>query len=298
MSLFIIKPRYGGEILLLILIAADSSAYVDDGVSNNSVSDKSSYNLLNPTPDDKLRSFCTDRPTKSNSACTVDVGHFQYEADAFNWTYNHNGSVTQNTYLYTNPTFKVGLTNRSDIEFNIAPFEEINTHDKSAHTSTDLTGVGDLYARFKYNLIGNEGGNTAITLLPYVKIPTAEPGIGNKQVESGIIVPVTFTLPKKFTLLFDPEFDAFKNSSDSGYHDNYQMLANVSHTIFKDNITGYVELWSDVNNDPAGAYTQASFDVAVSWVLHPNLQFDVGTNIGLTNKTPDLQSYAGISQRF
>ncbi len=284
--------------ILLVSATIAHHAYADNITSSNSPSDKSSYNLFNPTPDGQMRDFCTDRPTKSNLPCTVDAGHFQYEADVFNWTYNHTGNITRNTYLYTNPTFKLGLTNRSDIEFNISPLEEVNTHDKSAHTSTDLTGAGDLYARFKYNLIGNDGGNTAITLLPYVKIPTAEPGIGNKQVEGGIIIPVSFALPQKFSLLFDPEADFFKNSSDRGYHNNYQILANISHSLFIDSVTGYAELWSDANNDPAGASTQASFDVAVSWVMQPNLQFDTGTNIGLNNKTPCLQSYAGISQRF
>ena len=34
-----------------------------------------------------LSSICTDRPTKSNYACTVDEGHFQYEADVANGSF-------------------------------------------------------------------------------------------------------------------------------------------------------------------------------------------------------------------
>ena len=43
--------------------------------------DKNQYWLLNPVPPDQMRSFSTDRPTKSNVPYTVDAGHFQYETD-------------------------------------------------------------------------------------------------------------------------------------------------------------------------------------------------------------------------
>ena len=84
-----------------------------------------------------------------------------------------------------------------DVELNMAPFEEVNIHNRSTGATTDLTGTGDLYLRMKYNLIGNNSGNVAVTLFPYVKIPTAPPGIGNKDVESGLIIPVSFALPHR-----------------------------------------------------------------------------------------------------
>ncbi len=260
--------------------------------------DKSNYSLFDPTPVDQERSFCTDRPTKSNFPCTVDAGHVLYEADAFNWSYNHNGALTQDTYLFTNPTFKLGLTNRIDIEANITPLEEILTHDKASGSKTDLTGNGDLYLRVKYNLVGNDSGDIAVTLLPYVKLPTAEPGIGNKSVEEGIITPLSFVLPKNFLLILDPEIDELRNISDQGYHTSYQGLMNLSHSLLVDSVTMYGELWSQDNRDPSGVIAESSLDLAITWLAQPNLQLDVGTNIGLNHATPDFQSYVGISQRF
>lgn len=260
--------------------------------------DKSRYDLFDPTPDSQLRSFCTDRPTKSNLPCTVDAGHFQYETDAINWTYSDSGSTIQNTYLYPNPTFKLGLTNNSDLELNIAPLETITTHNKITAANTNQTGNGDLYTRVKYNLMGNDGGDVALTLLPYVKIPTAGPGIGNKTFEEGVIVPVLFALPQNFSLLFDPEVDNLKNASDGGHHGNYQGLVNVSHAVFSNDITAYGELWSDINKDPVGSVTQTSLDFAISWLMRPTLQLDIGANVGLNPETPGFQTYTGVSQRF
>jgi hypothetical protein len=231
--------------------------------------------------------ICTDRPTKSNLPCTVPAGYFQYEGDLFNWTDTRSG----NTYLFTNPTFKYGLNSKADIELNIVPYEKV-----TGHNAPVLGGLGDMFARAKYTILN--ASDTSVTLLPYLKIPTAPPGIGNKAFEEGLIVPVSFNLPKGFVLLFDPEADDFKNAQSNSYHANYQGLVNVTHSLFSDNISVEAELWSDVNKDPAGTVTQASFDAAGQWLIKPSLQLDIGANIGLNRATPNLQSYVGISQLF
>ena len=78
---------------------------------NKSAPDKSQYWLLNPVPDNLMRSFSTDRPTKSNVPFTVDAGHFQYEMDLFNFSYIKSGTVRTDTWLVPNPKLKLGLAN-------------------------------------------------------------------------------------------------------------------------------------------------------------------------------------------
>jgi hypothetical protein len=267
--------------------------------------DKSGCSLFRPTPDDQMRGYATDRPTKSNVPQTVDCGHFQYESDIFNWAYDHSNRarVTQNTYLFTNPTLKLGLTNGSDFEFSFLPRETIRTTVRSGGGTTDVSGFGDVVTRLKANLWGNEGGDSAMALIPFVKWPTADAGLGgNNQIEGGVIAPLAFSLPSDFTLLFNAEIDALKNSSGNGRHLNFINLVNLSHPIIE-NMTGYVELWSDYNKDPIGGSItrQWTLDFAVSWIVWPsfnNLQLDIGANVGLTRDAPDLQMYFGIAQRF
>jgi hypothetical protein len=257
--------------------------------------DKSGYTLFDPTPDDQMRAFCTDRPPKANAACTVDVGHFQYESDIINWTYAETKGVTTNTYLVTNPTLKLGLTDTTDLELNIAPWEIVTT--KNDAGKQRLAGIGDFYARLKVNLAGAEGGDFQAAIIPYVKAPTARQGIGNGAVEGGVIVPLSFALPEDFTLVFDPEIDILRNEADYGRHANFQMLANVSHAL-SETVTGYVELWGQADNDPASPTKQASLDLSAAWIVRPNLQLDMGINIGLTPATPKAQPFIGVSQRF
>jgi hypothetical protein len=260
-----------------------------------SAPDKSAYWLFSPTPDGEMRAFCTDRPPKANSPCTVDAGHFQYETDILNWTYARSGGVTTNTWLYTNPTLKLGLTNRIDLELNIAPLETVTTRSPSGKST--LAGVGDLFLRVKVNVAGPEGGDFQAALVPFLKIPTARAGIGDGAVEGGLIVPISLALPHDFTLILDPEVDILRDANGLGKHANFQMLFNVSHAL-SDSVTAYVELWGQANNDPAFPTKQASLDLSATWLVRPNLQFDAGANIGLTSATPAIQLYLGLSQRF
>jgi len=261
--------------------------------------DKSGFNLADPTPDADLRSFCTDRPTKSTGPCTVDAGHFQYESDVFNVTYDTSGGADTTTVLYTNPTLKLGLTNTIDAEINIAPWETITSKDRATGRTTRASGVGDLFLRLKANLVGDDGGNLAVALVPYVKIPTAPIGVGNGAVEGGLIVPIQVNLPANWSLTIDPEGDVLKNAVGDGDHFNVSGLLSFSRPLSK-TVTLSLEVWSDVNFDPGGTVTQASFDLGAAWIpaAHPNFQLDGGVNLGLNNQTPAAQAYVGVSQRF
>ena len=247
---------------------------------------------------EKLRDLCTDRPTKSTAPCTVDSGHFQIESDVFNATFDRTGGVNTNTYLFTNPTLKYGLTRTLDVEVNLAPVVEVATRDRTTGAKTDTTGVGDLYLRAKLNLLGDDGGAIGLALSPYVKIPTARFGVGNGAVEAGLIAPISISLPDKFALSLDPEVDLLKDQSGDGRHANVVNLIGLSHPAGP--FTLSAEAWSEVNFDPARTVTEYSADFGLAWIPKklPNLQFDGGLNFGLNRVTPGLQAYLGVSRRF
>lgn len=126
--------------------------------------------------------ICTDRPTKSNAACTVPEGMVQIETDLFFWTRNELGPVQGDVLLYTNPTIKYGLGANTDIQVNIAPVVEVRN--EVAGVTTSQTGIGDLFVRLKQRVTGPDA-QVQVALLPFVKVPTAELGIGNREWEAG-----------------------------------------------------------------------------------------------------------------
>jgi Putative MetA-pathway of phenol degradation len=291
------SPRFFATVLVLCFSGISPRTALAQLAAEDTKPEKDQYWLLDPTPENELRSFSTDRPPKSNSPYTVDAGHFQYETDLISFAHQQTGSVRIDTLQSPNPTFKVGLTNDADFEVNIAPYVNVRTFDLRTGMGRDVSGAGDLFTRLKVNLWGDDGGNSAFALISYVKAPTAPAGIGNGAVEGGVIAPLSLSLPDKFTLLLNWEADAFRDDTGRGYHSNFAALINLSRTIVKD-VTFDVELWSDFNGDPAKSVRQYSFDTAITWIIKPNLQADIGTNIGLNSMTPAFQVYLGLSQRF
>ena len=249
-----------------------------------------------PAAANALGAICTDRPTKSNYACTVDAGHFQYESDLVNGSFLHLNGTTTDTYLVVNPTLKYGLSSKIDIEANLSPAGIVRTRDSSGEDRT-LGGVSDLYLRLKYQFLNAQGGTLQATILPYLKAPTARPGLGDGVVEGGAIAPINYKLTPILTLTIDPEVDFYKDSTGGGRHVNTAQLVNLGVSLPKA-FTLYGELWGDWNFDPAGAVTQYSADMALACGVTPYLQLDAGLNFGLNRYTPGVQAYVGLSQKF
>jgi len=246
-----------------------------------------------------LRALCTDRPTKSNSPCTVDPGHFQVESDLINVTVDHSGGADTTTVLYTNPTLKYGVSQTVDIEASIAPYETVVSRDRATDITTRSEGVGDLYLKVKWAPIGAAGGDFGLAFVPYVKAPTASGGVGDGAWEGGMYVPVLFTLPLGWSATLGPEIDVLKNPLDDDRHIAFVNLVSFAHAITK-SITGSLELWSDQDYQPGHTVRQASADVAAAWIpaFDQNLQFDGGINFGINSQTPAAQFYLGVSHRF
>ena len=245
-----------------------------------------------------LRPLCPDRPSKGTSACTVDAGHVQVEADLANLTHDASGGVTTDVWVFANPTLKLGVTDAFDIEANLAPYVLIRTHDRTSGARTSQSGIGDLFLRAKLNLAGNAGGAFGLALEPYVKAPTAPQGVGDGAWEGGLLAPVSYTLPMGWSLGLTPEADLIANGSGSGRHLAVALPVGLGHAIGP--IAATFELWTSQDFDPTRTTRQYSLDLAAAWQppRQPNLQLDGGVNLGLNSATPDVQVYVGVARRF
>lgn len=239
--------------------------------------------------------ICTDRPTKSSAACTVDPGMIQIEADIVNASFQRLNGTTTDTYLIANPTLKYGLTKTLDIEAGLDPYEVVRTRDQTG--TRTASGIGDLYLRLKSQLYNSANGATQISLYPYIKLPTARHAIGNGSVEGGLIVPITFQLNDKINLAYSPEGDVFKDTVGSGRHFNTAHVVSVAYSLPGD-YTLNGEVWGDWNFDPSGTVKQYSLDFIVTKLVNKGLQLDGGVNFGLNRETPGVQVYAGVSTKY
>jgi hypothetical protein len=248
-----------------------------------------------PAASAALSPICTDRPSKSNYACTVDTGHFQYESDLVNGSWLQQDGTNTTNWLILNPTFKYGVADNLDVEANIAALEIVHTKSIGAADST-VVGVSDLYLRLKYEFL-NVPNSVQAAVIPYLKAPTARSGIGEGQVDGGVLFPVNWEPNSTLTLTLMPEMDVEPNSSGAGQHLNTSDVLTLAFNLPR-RVTFYLELWADWDLDPARTIRQRSADLAVALGLSDYLQVDVGVNLGLNAATPQAQAYVGLSQKF
>ncbi|MBL6920561.1 MAG: transporter [Akkermansiaceae bacterium] len=153
---------------IILLLSASTSIILAESP------EKRSFNFFNPTPNHLLRELSPDRPDATESPLTVDAGRFALEASLFDYR-RDNGAET---YTYGQLNFKAGLTHDIDLQTIV---------DLSSDTP-DGDGFGDVTLRLKYNVYGNDGGDSALALMPFVKVPT-NTELSNEEWEGGLIIP-------------------------------------------------------------------------------------------------------------
>lgn len=247
-----------------------------------------------PTASSADAPICTDRPTKSNFACTVPRGLIQIEADGLAWLSTTSGGNRTDQLVAANTTVKFGLTSHSDIQLNWTPLVQVRNRDAAGRVDR-RAGIGDATLRYKHRLTGATE-SVQVALLPFIKLPTAPAGIGNGKVEAGVAVPININVPGGWTVTLGPQLDFLADADGQGRHAGVTGLINIARQIGA--VTLYNELWTSQNFDPTGTIRQASYDMSLAWLVHPTLQLDIGANIGLNAATPGLVAYLGVAARF
>jgi hypothetical protein len=156
--------------------------------------------------------------------------------------------------------------------------------------------LGDVALRFKYNLWGNDGGGTALALLPQVKLPTSTGGIGNDFVEGGMLVPFEVELPHGLSLGFNSGAGVFHNEASDGWHAEFVNSVALGFPI-SERMTGYVEFWSLTSTEADTAW-EGTVGLGLNYLVHRNLKLDAGVNIGVTRAADDLNPFVGLSFRL
>jgi hypothetical protein len=237
--------------------------------------------------------ICTDRPTKANAVCTVPVGKWQLESSAASWSRTEAGGVETKSTTLGSSVMKYGVSDRSEIQVGLTPYVRVET--EVAGVKSRHSGVGDLTVRYRHRLTA-DGAPIQVAAIPFVKLPTADGGIGNGRVEGGIAVPVSIA-SGPVTVVLGPELDLLADADGGGHHPALVNLVNVAGPIAP-GLTLVGEIWTMTNFDPADSVTQASADAALAWLVNNWVQLDVGANFGLNRNTADVEIYAGAGVRF
>ena len=239
--------------------------------------------------------ICAARPGKSTPPCTVPAGHVQLETGLADWSLQTSAGERDTALVIGETTIKYGLTDHSDIELDITPWQRTTSRAGGLHHRA--SGFGDLVAGYKHRLTASDAA-LQFALLPFVKIPTAKHSLGNGKWEGGLLVPIGYAIAQSpLSIGVTPELDWIADGDGHGHHAAMVQVASLGwQATSKLSVSG--EVWGQWDWDPAATSRQASVDGSIAYLVRDDLQLDAGANFGLNRKTPDLEIYAGVSKLF
>lgn len=253
--------------------------------------DKSQYHLFNPTPDDQLREMVGDRPDGTESPTTVDAGHVQIEMSFVDWARDRDGGAEFEAITTGATNVRIGLLNDLELQilFDIYSDQEFEAPRFPTETAE---GFSDITLRPKLNIWGNEGGSTALALMPAVKIPTGT-ALSKDEVEGAIIVPFGMDLTDRLGLGIMAEVDWVYDANEDGYDTELFHTVVLGYDV-TDSLGVYIEYIGIAGDAPYQSYLSSGMTLG----LNPNTALDVGAVVGMNDDSQDIQVFSGITVRF
>jgi hypothetical protein len=281
------KIFYPLATVLALLTFAYNSATAQDTT-------RKSYNIFHPLPESLLREDMeTDRPNVTESPYTMEAGHFQYEADIFNFEKLRTDESVQRTWLINQANLKLGLFKNTALQLKIQSYGHQSSTDLASGEKQTGSGFGDMTLRIKQNLYGNYNGSFSIAVMPYVKFPTNRYS-DNKSYEEGLMVPMVLKLPQDWKIGMMVEGDRLKDDDAEAMHSELLQSLTVSHVFFK-KLEVFGESYYTYNFKDH--HILNFVDAALEYEIVRDVKVDVGMNYGLQH---DAQKnyFAGIAFRY
>jgi hypothetical protein len=260
------------------------------------------WTLWSPAPRAGLRPLSTDRPDKTESPFTVDAGHVQVEMDLFRYEHDRTAAggveFTREEWGFGPVLVKLGVLHHLDVHLGLEPYQEVREVERADGETRETLrqGFGHVALRAKLNLWGNDGGRSALALLPIVQLPTAQDGLGSDVVEAGLGVPLNLKLTDRLELGAQTGAQWVGDADGGGHH--FEVVNSITLGIaLSSRFSGYVEFWALLDPDEADAW-QGTFDFGLNFLVNDNLKLDAGLNVGVTEAAPDWNPFLGFSWRL
>ena len=285
------------HVAAIVLVLAGSGPVLAQAGAPPAAPDKSEFTLFNPTPRELWRPLSADRPDVTESPRTVDAGAVQLEISFFEYFHDSDNTSAEKTdsLLLAFTNVKVGLLNNVDLQIVFAPYVRHETRPDAAGAATVSEGFSDVVLRLKVNFWGNDEGDTALGILPFIKIPTGT-SVSNGRVEAGIALPFGWDISEKVGLGVMPEIDLVYNEA-TGTHDIGLLFSTVLGFEIYGPVAGYVEYVGIAVFNGADDY-ESLLSFGGTYEITPNAVLDAGARVGLSRRANDLAVFTGITLRF
>lgn len=242
----------------------------------------------------RVRPLSTDRPDQTEGAYTVPEGWFQIESGLFSHSSRLNTEERTEITNYSEMNFKYGLTADLDLQFIWVPHVRHRHKDAAGEVINEAWGHGDLFFRTKWNVIGNDEGAYALSLMPWVKAPVATFTLGNGKWEGGLGINQALDLGDGFSIGSSVFLNQAVDINNNAYFET--TASAVLACSVTQRLSLYVEVFGAWRMDEE-RYWQTSCDGGVTFMLTEDIQLDAGVNWFFRGEQ-SVNPFTGISWRF
>jgi hypothetical protein len=254
-----------------------------------------------PVPEKLVRELTADRPQVTESPFTVEVGAVQLELDFFVYARDSGLQGTRKTRLRTFTllpfTLKVGVLDNLDVEVSYQPlvFQRLEVFDPT--TSVEREGFGTIVFSVKINLFGNDGGDTALGIIPWLKLPSSQDELDNEDFEGGVIVPFFLRLNATWVAGAKLEVDAVRDTLDTEYVAAFVGSVYVRRNEVLRRVDVYVEFFARITTQD-GLPWEGAIHLGVIWQVADAFTLDFGGSVALTSAAENSRIWVGATIRF
>lgn len=260
-------------------------------LSQSTVMAAENYHLFNPVPASQMRDLSADRPDATESPITVDAGHYQVELSFMDFGRDTGGGETTETWGFMETNVKAGLTENIDLQFVFSAYTSEEVRGNGSEDTTE--GFDDVQVRMKINFWGNDGGDTALGIMPFIKIPAGD-DLSNDHVEGGVILPFSWDVHNELGLGAQLEADFVYNQEKDRYDVEFLHSIVAGHDL-TDSVglfIEYVGVLGDATN------YRASTNGGLTYTINRDLMFDAGYRVGLNSAAEDVGAFFGLTYRY
>jgi hypothetical protein len=245
---------------------------------------------------EELRPLSADRPDATESPYTVPPRHVQIEMDIAAYLRDHAQQepprVRREGWALAVTNLKAGIAHDIDVQLVVETF--VSERTEAGGVAATAEGFGDMMLRGKFNLWGNDGGETAFAAMPFVTFPTASDDLGAEGVEGGLILPLAVELPRGLGLGVQAQFDAVRVGS------SYQLDLSGTATVGRDlfgRVSGFLEVLALFPDAGQGDWV-GTLNTGLVYEVHADFLIDVSARFGLSRASDDLAVFVGFTRRF
>lgn len=243
------------------------------------------------------REYCPDRPGIADPACTMAPGRTSLEIGVGSWSLDRDADQREDSFVVGDMVLRHGIAEHAEVQVGWTSLGLVRTRDRATGAIDHASGTGDVTLALRRNLANPDGSGFSVAVQPFVTLPVGGKAIGDRSWSAGLRVPLSYALSDKLSLDATTEIDAAANADGGGRHFVFDQVIGASWALNK-TITATAEYQVVFDHDPVEHAVEHVAGVSAGWMAAPNLQLDLGANVGLDADATDAEVYFGVSRRF